>query len=76
MRTTLNLDRSLLEELRRRGEREGKSLGQVASEALARGLGKGQQPAKPFAWVSAELGEPLLDLEDKEALNATLDGRR
>jgi len=77
MRTTLNLDASLLEELRRRGAREGKSLGEVASEALARGLAGGAPAAAaPLGWTSRDLGEPYVDLEDKEALHAALDGRR
>ncbi|MEA2605840.1 MAG: hypothetical protein QOI00_597, partial [Chloroflexota bacterium] len=35
-RTTIDLDPAVLRELRRRGAREGKSMGQVASELLAR----------------------------------------
>src|SRR5437879_2638424 len=34
-RTTLDLDFSVLRELRRRGDQEGKSMGRVASELLA-----------------------------------------
>ena len=37
-RTTLDLDPSVIEMLRERAKREGKSMGQVASEALARPL--------------------------------------
>jgi hypothetical protein len=74
-RTTLDLDGSVLSELRRRGRREGKSMGQVASELLARGMAEGASPAAPeLHWRSAGLGEPLVDLEDKEAVRAVLDG--
>lgn len=76
MRTTLNLDDSLLEELRRRGARDGKSIGEVASEALARGLNDEASPATPLEWTSRDLGEPYVDIEDKDALQAALDGRR
>ncbi len=75
-RTTLDLDPAVLRELRRRGQREGKSMGQVASEALARALaerGDGQDQA--FVWLSRDLGRPLVDLEDKEAVRAILDER-
>lgn len=73
-RTTLNLDPSVMEELRRRSKRERKSIGQLASQLLARGLREDREPeAQPFAWVSRDLGKPVVDLEDKEALNSLLD---
>lgn len=73
-RTTLDLDGSVLSELRRRGRREGKSMGQVASELLARGLAERESHATPeLHWMSDRLGEPLVDLEDKEAVRAVLD---
>jgi len=73
-RTTLNLDPSVMRELRRRSERERKSLGELASQLLARGLREDPelQPG-PFAWVSRDLGEPAVDLEDKEALASLLE---
>jgi hypothetical protein len=73
-RTTLDLDGSVLSELRRRGQREGKSMGQVASELLAKSMARGADEAtEPLHWRSAKLGEPLVDLEDKEAVRAVLD---
>lgn len=74
MRTTLNLDPSVMRELRRRSEREHKSIGELASQLLARGLREEteSEPA-PFSWVSGDLGKPVVDLEDKDALNALLD---
>jgi hypothetical protein len=73
-RTTLDLDGSVLSELRRRGQREGKSMGQVASELLARGLAEGAEPPVPaLQWRSADLGEPLVDLEDRDAVWEALD---
>jgi plasmid stability protein len=73
-RTTLDLDPMVLRELRRRSAREGKSMGQVASELLAAATaGDGDLPAPDFAWTSADLGEPRVDLEDKEALRRALD---
>lgn len=72
-RTTLDLDSSVLRELRRRSRRDGKSMGQVASELLAQSLAEEEAPPRRFRWRSAKLGEPLVDLEDKEALHALLD---
>lgn len=74
-RTTLDLDRSVLEQLRRRGEAERKSMGRVASELLARALATPDDAAAgaAFAWSSADLGTPHVDLEDKDALHRALD---
>jgi hypothetical protein len=74
-RTTIDLDPTILRELRRRGAREGKSMGQVASELLARAVAEpADLPAPAFAWTSASLGEPTVDLEDPEAVRRALDG--
>jgi hypothetical protein len=75
-RTTIDLDPAVLQELRRRGAREGKSMGTVASELLARAVAADvDAPAPTFEWTSAGLGVPLIDLEDREAVRRALDGR-
>ena len=76
-RTTIDLDPSVLRELRRRGAREGKSMGQVASELLARVVATdADAPAPAFAWTSARLGPARIDLEDKEAVRRALEADR
>jgi len=77
-RTTLDIDSSVLQALRRRGESEGKSMGQLASELLARELAKrpGTDTGAPLKWHSANLGTPRVDLEDKDAVWAVLDSER
>lgn len=73
-RTTIDLDPSVLHELRRRGAREGKSMGQVASELLARSVAEPSNlPPPDFRWTSADLGQPSVDLEDPEAVRRALD---
>jgi hypothetical protein len=73
-RTTLNIDSSVMRELRRRSEREQTSIGELASRLLARELRREETPQpQPFAWVSGDLGKPAVDLEDTEALAALLD---
>jgi hypothetical protein len=73
-RTTLDLDPAVVRELRRRGAREGKSMGQVASELLARAVADAKDaPAPPFTWIVGDLGGLLVDLEDKEAVRRALD---
>jgi plasmid stability protein len=74
-RTTLDLDHNVTKALRERAKREGKSMGQVASEELARALAEEPVDAPPFRWVSHHMGEPLVDLEDKAAVWAILDDR-
>lgn len=74
-RTTLDLDPSVLRELRRLGARDGKSMGRVASELLARVLDEEDPPRPAFEWVSGRLGVRRVDLDDKEALRAMLDDR-
>lgn len=73
-RTTLNLDPSVMRELRRRSARQHTTIGELASQLLARGLREEAEPKpRPFAWVSHDLGKPAVDLEDKEALAALLE---
>jgi hypothetical protein len=76
-RTTLDLDASVLEQLRRRAASERKSMGQVASERLAVGLGESasKEPSR-LCWPSRRMGKPQANLEDKDALWQVLDGRR
>jgi plasmid stability protein len=74
-RTTLDIDGTVLEQLRERAAAEGKSMGQVASELLAPGLagsGSAHEP-RPLRWISKSMGKPRIDLEDKEALWQLLD---
>jgi hypothetical protein len=74
-RTTLDIDTSVLEELRARQRREGKTLGRLASELLATALQETEpdEDEQPFRWHSHHMGKPKIDLEDKEALWAILD---
>lgn len=72
-RTTLDLDAAVLRELKRRSAREGKSMGRLASELLARATADSSLPAPDFTWTARDLGRPLVDLEDKEAVRRTLD---
>ena len=72
-RTTIDLDPTILRELKDRGQREGKTIGQVASELLAGPLSEPTPTPKPLRWISKPMGA-LIDLEDKEAVRRALDG--
>ncbi len=68
MRTTINIDRAVLDELKKRQRREGKTLGQLVSELLAASLAAApRDPPRPIRWTSQPMGA-LVDLEDKEAV--------
>jgi len=75
-RTTVDIDASVMRELKRRQERERKTLGQLISELLAKAMESEVEttPTKPFSWVTKDL-RPRVDLEDKDALWSVLDER-
>lgn len=72
-RTTIDLDSSVLRELKARQQREGKPLGQLASELLARALAD-EEPATQasFTWTARPM-HARVDLEDKEAVASLLE---
>lgn len=75
-RTTINLDATVLAELKARSTRERRPIGEVASDLLAAAL-KQAAPAEPaprFQWKSGKLGKPLVDLYDDDAVSSVLDG--
>ncbi len=75
MRTTIDLDPTLLRELKRRAQREGKTLGRLASEVLSAALAS-EPPTEPppaLAWASHPMGARV-DLDNPEAVRRALDG--
>jgi hypothetical protein len=75
-RTTLDLDSSVLAQLRRTARAERKSMGQLASERLAIALAG--EPSVPQAIPELpllRLGTPAVDLYDKDALWRLLDAQ-
>lgn len=76
-RTTVNLDPSVLRELKRRAKDEGKSLGDVISEIVATARAEGNRTRSPseLRWQAAPMGPPKVDLEDKEAVRQALGNR-
>jgi hypothetical protein len=76
LRTTLDLDAPILEDLKRLQKREKKSLGRLAdllADALSRKSGRNPQPW-PFAWKTRPMGAKV-DLADQDAVQAILDRR-
>jgi hypothetical protein len=73
-RTTLDIDDTVLRELKRRRSREHRPIGAIVSELLARALAEGSEPRSPAsAWRSAPMGAPKVDLDDQEAVWKALD---
>jgi len=75
MRTTLDLDDTVLRELKRLQQKEKKSLGRLVSDLLAAALrnrtASGRQE-RTFAWISQPMGARA-DLGDREAVFDLLD---
>jgi len=73
-RTTIDIDVSVLGELKARAKAEHKSLGRLISELVPLALKQGPvgRPAPELHWQSQPMGA-LVDLEDKEAVSALLD---
>ncbi len=79
MRTTLDIDDPILNELKKLQQRDRRSLGQLASSLLAQALKEHQQaesqcPTVTFEWNTASMGARV-DLSDKEAVSRILDER-
>jgi hypothetical protein len=71
-RTTVDIDPTVLAELKRRQRREGKTLGRLVSELLAEQLDREPLPAPaPFAWHSSPMAAKV-DLDDPEAVRRAL----
>ena len=72
-RTTIDIDATVLRELKARQRREGKTLGRLVSELLASALSETREGApQPFRWKTRSM-RVHVDLEDKEALRRTLE---
>ena len=76
MRTTIDIDDPILKDLKRLQRREGKSLGRLVSDLLARALAEERRgappPAPEFRWISRPMGARV-DLSDKDALLDAMD---
>ena len=77
MRTTIDIESPILEELKRVQQEEGVSLGKLASRLLADALAfrnnRTTGPAR-LVWNTGRMGA-LIDLSDKDAVYRILDKR-
>lgn len=77
MRTTLDIDKPVLDELKRLGKKQKKTVGKLASELLATSLKELEQKQHvqsktAFHWNSKAMGAKV-NIEDKEALYAAME---
>jgi hypothetical protein len=75
VRTTIDLEDSVLRDLKRLQKEEKKTLGQLVSELVVAALaGRKKQKGGPvgFAWISRPMGARV-DLRDKDALYRALE---
>jgi len=74
MRTTLDIDKPVLTELRRLSRSQHRSLGRIVSDLLGRVLREGNRPAAApkFAWTCKPM-DAKVDLADREAVYEALD---
>ena len=78
MRTTLDIDAPILEELKGLQAREKKSLGRLVSDLLAGALAartatSGDERAQPV-WIARPM-QALVDLADKETVYAAMNSK-
>lgn len=75
MRTTIDIEDPILKELRVLQKREGTTLGALVSRLLAQALAQQRRPAARgrLSW-NAQPMRTLVDLADKDAVYAILDG--
>lgn len=75
-RTTLNIEQPVLRKLKQLQKQSGKPLGAIVSELLLEAFAiHGQSKPADFGWTVMDMGTPMVDLRDKEALANLLDAK-
>jgi hypothetical protein len=75
MRTTVNIDDPLLDELKKIQQKEGRPLGRLISDLLAQALSDRKsraRPVKPAKWFSKPMGARF-EVADSEAVYSAMD---
>jgi hypothetical protein len=75
MRTTVDIEDTILKDLKKIQQREGQSLGRLISNLLAQALGERKsvkEPPKSKRWIAKPMGARV-DLADSDALYAVMD---
>ncbi|MBI4520146.1 MAG: ribbon-helix-helix protein, CopG family [Gemmatimonadetes bacterium] len=75
MKTTLNIDDSVMARLRREAARTGRTMSELVETALRRLLQPRPAPADFEPLPSFDGGGALVDIADREALYRAMEGR-
>jgi len=77
MRTTIDIDGPILNEIKALQKKEGRSMRRVVTDLLADALARRRRPAgkQELRWTSRRM-RALVDLTDKEAMCRALDSDR
>ncbi len=73
-RTTINIENSILLEVKNLQKKDGRSIGKIVSQLLSEALAhrKDEAMVPRFKWRSRRMGA-LVELSDKDALHKILD---
>jgi len=75
MKTTLNIDDTVMAELKREAVRQGRTMSELVESALRLLLRSQRKPQKNAALPSFHSGGNLIDIADGDALYQAMEGR-
>ena len=75
MKTTLNIDDTVMAELKREAARQGRTMSELVELALRLLLRSNRKPQKLVALPTFHSGGALVDIADRDALYHALEGR-
>jgi len=75
MKTTLNIDDTVMTRLRREAARTGRTMSELVETALRRLLESRPEPAELSPLPTFDSGGALVDIADREALYNAMEGR-
>jgi len=75
MKTTLNIDDTVMAELKREAARQGRTMSELVETALRLLLRSRQKREKIVALPSLRSGGALVDIADRDALYQAMEGR-
>ena len=75
MKTTLNIDDTIMAELRREAARQGRTMSEMVESALRLLLRSHRRREKVIALPTFRSGGALVDIADRDALYQAMEGR-
>jgi hypothetical protein len=75
MKTTLNIDDTVMARLKRESARTGRTMSELVETALRRLLQSRREAAPPPSLPTFDSDGALVDVADREALYAAMEGR-